>query len=168
MHEPGDLVSPVTLVSPRRGHARAPGDAPARPDITAADESVAALRLQVRSLLGLLDTARPPEPTGIIPPGKRNPGPVWKLRGKWAVRSIDDAGGEFVYVTTSQHWGGDFEAMSVEDARALAMSLLAACEWTERGEPPMRVRYPELDEDDQPVGHMFVCGELPTPGIPKR
>jgi hypothetical protein len=138
-----------------------------QPAITLADEAIATLRAEVRSLLGLIDTTRRPEPTGIVPPPRRNPGAVWKLRGQWSVRTIsdDDAPGEYVYVTTSQHWDGDFEAFPIEDARALAMSLLAACEWAERGDPPDRRRYPELDEDIVPTGRSFICGPLPSPGV---
>ena len=143
------------------------GEGP-QPAITLADEAITSLRAQVHSLLGLTDTARRPAPAGIIPPGKRNPGAVWKPLAKWSVRTIsDDAdSGEYIYVTTSQHWGGDFEAMPLEEARVLAMSLLAACEWAEKNEPADRRRYPELDFDHDadailPTGRMFVCGPMP-------
>lgn len=132
-----------------------------KPDIALADEAIDGLRSQVRSLLGLIDTARRPEPNGIVPPSARNPGAVWKPAPKWSVRAIDEDGcDDAVFVSTPQHWGGDFTAVPLDEARALAMSLLAACEWAEKREPADRRRYPELDEDDTPTGRMFICGPM--------
>lgn len=128
--------------------------------ITIADEALADLRGQIRSLLGLIDTGRKPEPAGVIPPGQRNAGPVWKPAGKWRVRAIDeDAGGgsEAVYITSPTDWDGDYQSLGIDEARALAMSILAACDWAESG-PATKKRYPELDEDDKRSGRTFICG----------
>ena len=133
---------------------------PPPPAITLADEAVGTLRTQIRSLLGLIDTARRPEPAGVIPPGKPNAGPVWKPLRKWVVRWIseDDCSDENVYITTPLDWGGDFTSLTLDDARALAMSLLAACEWAERGGPATRSKYPVLDDGEVAEGRTFICG----------
>lgn len=130
-----------------------------KPAIVAAPEAIAELRAQVRSLLGLIDTAKPPPPSGVIPPGKPNAGPVWKPAAKWLIRSLDEEGDGFVYVTTPLDWAGDYSAMHPDDARALAMALLAASDWAEQGPPAPPRRYPVLTEEDQPVaGRTFICG----------
>jgi len=132
-----------------------------KPAITIADEALTELRAQVRSLLGLIDTGRKPPPAGVIPPGKRNAGPVWKPLPKWKVRAIDadcDGGPECVYVTTPYDWEGDYSSLPIDEARALAMSILAACDWAESGPPEQARRYPALDEDDRRSGRTFICG----------
>jgi hypothetical protein len=136
------------------------GPKEARPAITIADEALAELRVQIRALLGLVDTGCKPDPAGVIPPGSRNAGPVWKPAPKWKIRTIDEGAGggpECVYVTTPADWEGDFQSLTVDEARALAMSLLAACDWAESGAPE-RKRYKELDEDDRNARRTFICG----------
>jgi|ERR1022692_360499 hypothetical protein len=130
------------------------GQDTAKPVITIADEALVELRKQIRSLVGLIDTARRPNPDGVIPSGKDNAGPVWTPFDKWVIRTLPEADdpSDFIYVTTPLDWEGDYTAMRLEDARALAMSLLAACEWAERGGPSVAGRYPALDEDSRPTG----------------
>ena len=56
--------------------------------------------------------------------------------GKWRIRVLDDDSekGSFVYVTNpDQADYGDFEAMTLTEARKLAMALLSACDWAATG-----------------------------------
>jgi hypothetical protein len=145
--------------NPETGASSPPGG-PGQPAITIADEALATLRTQVRSLLGLIDTGRKPGPAGVIPPGKANAGPVWKPAPNWKVRAIDaDAGGgpDAVYITTPLDWDGDYRSIGIDDARLLAMSILAACDWAENGAPE-RKRYAVLEEDDRRSTATFICG----------
>jgi hypothetical protein len=130
-----------------------------KPAITIADEALASLRLQVRSLLGLIDTGRKPEPAGIVPPELPNPGPVWKPYRQWRLRVLDEDEGEpkCIFVTTPADMPGDYEAVPVDEARLLAMSILAACDWAENGAPE-RKRYKLLDGDDRGTAGTFICG----------
>jgi hypothetical protein len=100
------------------------------------------LRVELRHLVALADTGERPKPTRINPAGHAMAGQEWVVdqriiakdfHGKptWWVRTVDDA--EFedaVYVSSPDSWhpGDDFIAMSVEDARRLAMALLAAAD----------------------------------------
>lgn len=128
-----------------------------RPDITAADDVIADLRLRIASLLGLIDSGTKPEPHGVIPPEERNAGPVWKPGGKWRIRAVDEDD-DSIYVTTPLDWDGDFSALSLEEGRRLAMAILAACDWAERGGPehPGK-RYRVLDDKDRLTGRTFIC-----------
>lgn len=122
-------------------------------------EALAVLRDRILSLASLADTRVKPDPHGVIPDGPRK-GPVWKPHGKWRIRALEDpdAAG-FVYVTTPQDWDGDYEPMSLEEARRLAMSLLAACDWAERGSGEPGRRYRAADDKDRLDGaRTFICG----------
>jgi hypothetical protein len=125
-------------------------------------EALSVLRSRVAELLDLIDTSVLPDPHGIIPPGERRAGVVWKPGGKWRIRVLDDdsAKGEFVYVTNPELAEyGDFEAMTLAEARKLAMALLSACNWAATGnrlgrQRPLRV----LDAEDRLTGRTFICG----------
>lgn len=132
---------------------------PAKPHIAVADEAVASLRTAISGLLDLIDSGCLPDPHGVIPDGERA-GPVWKPGGKWRIRALNDPGSRgFVYVTTPDAWDGDYEAFPVTDARRLAMTILAACDWAERGGPeePGR-KFRALDDEDRVTGRSFICG----------
>ena len=122
-------------------------------------EALAILRDRILSLASLIDTTVKPDPHGVIRDGPRK-GPVWKPHGKWRVRALDEAESRgFVYVTTPQDLYGDFEAMPVDEARRLAMTLLAACDWAERGGGEPGRRYRVADDEDRLQGvRTFICG----------
>jgi ABC-type nitrate/sulfonate/bicarbonate transport system substrate-binding protein len=96
-------------------------------------ELLAGLRREVASLLGLIDTSVKPRPFHIRAAHESNPGPVWRPAEKWTVRCIDpDEGSPIsVFVTTPDSWDDDFRAHSPEEARRIAMALLAAADWAD-------------------------------------
>lgn len=96
---------------------------------------LAGLRREVAALLGQIDTSVKPRPTYIRRPDQLNPGPVWRPAEKWTVRCIDpdpDPGSPIcVFVTSPDSWEDDFRAHSPEEARRIAMALLAAADWAD-------------------------------------
>ncbi|TYK45196.1 hypothetical protein [Actinomadura decatromicini] len=101
------------------------------------DETLARLRDQVAGLLSQIDTAAKPRPTVITRAPERNAGAAWHPVKDWTVRTINDELLEpcFVYVTYPEHVrtevSGDFDALTTDDARRLAMALLAAADWAD-------------------------------------
>lgn len=103
-----------------------------------AQEAAKALRTEVESIARQLAVIAPPaSPDELITkPGLR--GPLWNVndsfvpeyRWPWRVRAIDDEPGHFVYVHHPRTFDpSDFETMTVDEARRLAMALLAACDY---------------------------------------
>lgn len=130
--------------------------ADSRPAIVIADEALATLRAQVRSLLGCIDTARRPHPASMIPAGRRNPGPAWKPSADWTIRAIDEPGNEGVISVIVPGSYGDMLALEADEGRAVAMAILAACDWADGTERPAG-SYPVEDEPER-HGHTFICG----------
>lgn len=97
------------------------------------EQAIATLRTQLAGLLSQIGTAAKPRPNEITPSGESNPGPVWHPAKDWTVRAIDDAliNPTCVYVTCPEHYGGDFDAIRTDEARKLAMALLAAADWAD-------------------------------------
>lgn len=124
----------------------------------AAAAALDGVRDQVRSLLSLLHTGVKPPPDGVVPASGRNPGPVWRPVRDWSVRAIEEDGQPrpMVYLSSPEHFGGDFSAAFTDEGRALAMAILAACDWAEGARQPGR--YPELGEDerDSPSGRFVL------------
>jgi hypothetical protein len=112
--------------------------------VTAAGDglTLAQLRVELRHLVALADTAERPKPTRINPAGHPMPGHEWVVdqriiakdfQGKptWWVRTVDDpevADAVFVSSPDGMAPGEDFISMPVEGARRLAMALLAAAD----------------------------------------
>lgn len=101
------------------------------------EQTIATLREQIARLLSQVDTAEKPRPTEIIRAGERHPGAVWRPVKDWTVRTIDDdvTDPRCVFVTCPEHHRSgcalDFDAVSIADARRLAMALLAAADWAD-------------------------------------
>lgn len=118
--------------------------------MTAADDlTLAQLRVELRHLVALADTAERPKPDVINPPGHGMAGHEWRVTQDaamgvrppmWVVRSVDDPetlDGVYVaqpdpYLTYDWEPQLDFAAMSPTDARRLAMALLAAADRADR------------------------------------
>ncbi|MFF5261322.1 hypothetical protein ACFY4C_20460 [Actinomadura viridis] len=98
---------------------------------------IAALRAQIAGLLSQIDTAAKPRPTAVTWPPEPSPGATWYPAKSWTVRTIDDdlLAPRFVYVTTPEHFrfeaSRDFDSITTDDARRLAMALLAAADWAD-------------------------------------
>lgn len=120
--------------------------------------AVALLREQVAGLLSRIDSSAKPRPDVITPPGARHPGPQWHPADRWTVRCItdDETGPVCVFVTTPEHYGGDFDSIRTGDARKLAMALLAAADWADglaAGVPQLDAhRTDPLSQPTQPKG----------------
>jgi hypothetical protein len=101
------------------------------------EETIARLRDQVAGLLSMIDTAAKPRPTVITRAPEPNPGAAWHPVKNWTVRALDDdlTIPQCVYVTTPEHvrfsTPNDFDAVTTDDARRLAMALLAAADWAD-------------------------------------
>lgn len=101
------------------------------------EQTITQLRLQVAGLLSQLDTVEKPRPTSINRSPDPNPGAVWQPAKGWTVRTIDDGVTDsgFVYVTCPEHARSgccsDFDAATTDEARRLAMALLAAADWAD-------------------------------------
>jgi hypothetical protein len=93
-------------------------------------DAITMLRDQVAGLLSQLDTAVKPRPDSVTSPGERHPGAQWLPAKYWMVRTLDNdlADPPCVFVTTPQHYDGDFDAIDTAGARRLAMALLAAAD----------------------------------------
>lgn len=99
------------------------------------------VRRELGRMVALADTSERPKPTLINPPGHGMPGHEWIVeqhvidrRGSaptWWVRTVDDEEGlDAVYLSSPDGMapGEDFIAMLPEDARRLAMAILAAAD----------------------------------------
>lgn len=102
------------------------------------------VRRELGHMVALADTAEHPKPTLINPPGHPMPGHEWIIDQRvidrrataptWWVRTVDNAEGvDAVYVSSpdSMAPGDDFISMLPEDARRLAMAILAAADRAE-------------------------------------
>lgn len=105
------------------------------------DFTLAEIRTELRHLVALADSAERPKPTAINPAGHIMPGYEWLIEQRtfdgrhpapsWWVRTVDDSEGvDAVFVSSPDAMdpGGDFIAMFPEDARRLALALLAAAD----------------------------------------
>ncbi|MYZ34344.1 MULTISPECIES: hypothetical protein [unclassified Streptomyces] len=104
--------------------------------------TLAELRTELRHLIALADSAERPKPTRINPAGHAMPGHEWEINQRvlaknfqtiptWLVRTVDESEvADAVYVSSPDctHPTDDFIAMPTEDARRLAMALLAAAD----------------------------------------
>lgn len=96
--------------------------------------SLALLRKQVAALLSQIDTATLPPPDRVHGERADWPGHEWNPDKGWRMFTVEhpECAG-FVYVDHScddiaYRWGepGDWEAMSIEDARRIGLAFLAA------------------------------------------
>lgn len=101
------------------------------------EQTIATLRDQLAGLLSQIDTIPKPRPNVITRPPERHPGAAWLPAKWWTVRTIDDdeLGPVCVFVTTPEHHEleapDDFIAVRTDEARRLAMALLAAADWAD-------------------------------------
>lgn len=114
--------------------------------MTDAGVSLALLRQQVAALLSQIDTSTStlPRPDKQRGPRDRRPGCEWRPRRGWTMFTIenDDCPG-MVYLDhgcdgDSYRWAteGDWEALRVEDARAIGLAFLAAADRAQKLFPP--------------------------------
>lgn len=125
--------------------------------MTAADDlTLGQLRRELAHLVSLADSAERPKPTAINPPGHPMPGHEWRIEQRtvsdrhsyptWWVRTVDNpetSGAVYVSSPDAMYPGKDFGAMFPEDARRLAMALLAAADRADhltRGVPRLEDR----------------------------
>lgn len=102
--------------------------------MTDTSPSLALLRKQVAALLSEIDTATLPRPDRLNPRSSGRPGQEWRPRKGWnmfTVENRDSAG--MVYLDhgcddVRYGWpvDGDWEALRIEDARAIGLAFLAA------------------------------------------
>lgn len=102
--------------------------------------SLTLLRQQVAALLSQIDTATLPRPD--VRRGKRDkhPGCEWNPRRGWKMFTIEDGdcpGMVYLdHVCDDIHYrwadAGDWEALRVEDARAIGLAFLAAADRAEK------------------------------------
>lgn len=103
--------------------------------------TLAEVRRELAHLVSLADSSERPKPTRINPPGHPMPGYEWEIQQRtiasyqtvptWLVRTVDDSEtADAVYVSSPDcmYPTDDFIAMPPEDARRLAMALLAAAD----------------------------------------
>ncbi|WP_399559181.1 hypothetical protein OH809_45260 (plasmid) [Streptomyces sp. NBC_00873] len=110
---------------------------------TAADDlTLDQLRVELRHLVALADSAERPKPTRINPAGHAMPGYEWEVTQRvlarnfqtvptWLIRTVDEEEcADAVYVSSPDCMfpTEDFIAMPAENARQLAMALLAAAD----------------------------------------
>lgn len=116
------------------------------------EETIARLRDQIAGLLSQIDHGTKPRPMVITRPPERNPGAAWHPVKDWTVRALDDdpTSPMCVFVTTPEHvrfsTPNDFDAVTTDDARRLAMALLAAADWADglaAGVTPLDGRRPD-------------------------
>ena len=100
------------------------------------------IRRELAHLVALADTGERPRPTSINPPGHPMPGQEWRIEQRtavevakpptWWIRSVDtpdDCGAVYISTPDGMRPGDDFDCCLVpEDARRLAMALLAAAD----------------------------------------
>lgn len=121
------------------------------------------LRKQVAALLSQIDTATLPRPDRLHHGrGVEHPGREWLPAKGWQMRTVETADDlPFVFLDhacddISYRWGepGDWECLSIEDARRIGLALLAAAARAEE----LLAATPRLDafrrpaEGDQPAG----------------
>ncbi|GAA3958182.1 hypothetical protein GCM10023085_45810 [Actinomadura viridis] len=105
--------------------------------MSATEQTIATLRAQIAGLLSQIDTTAKPRPTVVTQHPEPSPGAAWHPVRNWTVRTIDDDLVEprHVYVTCPEHGrsgaAADFDALTSDDARRLAMALLAAADWAD-------------------------------------
>jgi hypothetical protein len=101
------------------------------------EQTIAVLRDQIAGLLSQIDHGAKPHPTMVMRAGALNPGAAWCPVKNWTVRAFDGdlTSPRSVFVTTPEHVrfdaGRDFDAVTTDDARRLAMALLAAADWAD-------------------------------------
>lgn len=96
--------------------------------------SLALLRKQVAALLSEIDTATLPRPDKLNGRTTKKPGSEWRPRKDWSVFTIENADSAgMVYLdhgcdALDYRFGepGDWEALRIEDARAIGLAFLAA------------------------------------------
>ncbi|TQN30588.1 hypothetical protein FHX37_0470 [Haloactinospora alba] len=104
-------------------------------------DTIGDLRRQLRELLAEADTTELPTPDRINPSDHPMPGPQWEITAphmygrraaldRWLVRSLSDASlADAVYLSTpDDSHVEDVQALRVDEARRVAMALLAACD----------------------------------------
>lgn len=104
-------------------------------------DTIGELRRQLRELLAEADTTELPKPDRINPADHAMPGPQWEITtphvhgrrtvlDRWLVRAVSDASlADAVYLSSpDDSHAEDVRALRVEEARRLAMALLAACD----------------------------------------
>lgn len=104
--------------------------------------ALAVLRNQLAALLSHVDTAALPPPDRVRHAREELPGYQWEPDKNWTVFTLDDPGSEgIVYLdhgcesaTGWSPWGdpGDWEALTIEKARRIALALLAAADRAEQ------------------------------------
>jgi hypothetical protein len=99
-------------------------------------DSIALIRQQLAGLISQIDTAEKPRPHVINGPDHAVPGPEWRPVKGYTIRAADPDGlqppPDCVHVIwPDAEWSGDMDAMRPDDARRLAMALLAAADWAD-------------------------------------
>jgi hypothetical protein len=105
-------------------------------------DAVGAIRDQLAGLLSQIDSSAKPRPDKLNPPDHRLPGPEWHpekrlvrdQRAAWIIRCIDNdpTPPTCIFITSPESvCDTDFSALPTEDARKLAMAILAACDWAD-------------------------------------
>lgn len=120
-------------------------------------ELLAGMRREVAELLAQIDTSAKPRPTYVRASHQTNPGPVWRPADKWTIRCIDEHDLPCsVYVTSpDQVWDDDFRAHTPEEARRIAMALLAAADYADEQQAQVihldNRRAVALDQSQEPT-----------------
>lgn len=105
---------------------------------TGATQALHELRSHVAELLHQLDTVTPPPPDESEPPGQMktvadtNPVYTWHVHHehagpRWRVHHIDDSE-KFIYLENPRLQPGDLKALPTDEARNLALAILAAAD----------------------------------------
>lgn len=92
------------------------------------------LREEAAELLALIDTAQLPPPDRISD-SPHLPGPEWIVRedrDQWRVHATAQEADVVFIHTPDAMFITDVLAVRVRDARRIAMSLLAACDWVDK------------------------------------
>lgn len=103
------------------------------------EQTIAQLRDQIAGLLSQIDTAAKPRPNVINKPPHSVPGPEWvPVSGRYGTYTlrVSDPDEEPIVPVVHVIWPddqdtGDMDALSSDDARRLAMALLAAADWAD-------------------------------------
>lgn len=97
-------------------------------------ETIALLRHQLAGLLSLLDTPSKPHPDAVNGADHNVPGPEWRPAKGYTIRVSDPDAGPPVTVHViwpDAQWSGDMDSIGSQEARRLAMALLAAADWAD-------------------------------------
>lgn len=103
------------------------------------EQAVALLRDQIAGLLSQIDSAAKPRPDVINRAPHPVPGPEWvPVSGRYGTYTLrvsdpDPHGAVPVVhvIWPGDQWSGDMDALRSDDARRLAMALLAAADWAD-------------------------------------